>query len=486
MEKGKRQQRAPIVERLNWLTEQEDTAFYAPGHKQGKGISPFLANWLGETIFRADLPELPELDNLFAPSGVIAAAQTLASEAFGAKHSWFLVNGSTCGVIAAILATCRPGDKIILPRNVHQSAIAGLILSGAIPIFIQPEYDSFLNLVTTISPEAVAKALNKHPDTRAVLVVYPTYQGICTDLSSLVTITHSHDIPLLVDEAHGAHFHFHSDLPPSALSLGADIVIQSTHKVLGAFTQAAMLHMQGDRLAAASLSQVLQLVQSTSPNYLLLASLDAARQQMAMDGERLLTQTIALAKMARKQLNSLAGLTILDNHHLPSSYRLDTTRLTVIFSGIDVSGFVADKIMRQQYQVTAELPLDNSLTLIISIGNREQDIEKLIAALTKLTTQYSSIVKPRLAILPYLAKEDSLSLSPRDAYFASKKRISTSDSIGKVSAELICPYPPGIPVLMPGEIITVKAIAYLQEVLEAGAEITGCSDPSLETLLILS
>jgi arginine/lysine/ornithine decarboxylase len=229
---------APLLAQLQKKVNSLDVPFYAPGHKQGEGIGEDLSNLLGKSVFKADLPELPDLDNLFAPTGVIKEAQILAAETFGADKSWFLVNGSSCGIIAAILATCGEGDKIILARNIHKSAISGLILSGAQPIFINPEYNPTIDLNLNITPQSLENALKLHPDTKAVMVVSPTYQGVCCDLETIAQITDHYSIPLLVDEAHGAHFAFHPDLPPAALSLGADMAIQSTHKVLGALTQA--------------------------------------------------------------------------------------------------------------------------------------------------------------------------------------------------------------------------------------------------------
>ena len=317
------QARMPILETLQALARQPDAAFYAPGHKRGQGIYQPLADFLGSSVFRADLPELPQLDNLLAPEGVIEEAQALAAETFGASRTWFLVNGSTCGIIAAILATCAAGDKIVLPRNSHQSAIAGLILSGAIPVFIYPEYDPKLDLTYSVTPEAVEAALKQHADAKAVMVVYPTYEGVCSDLAAIAQVTHQFNMPLLVDEAHGAHFAFHPHLPPSALATGADLTVQSTHKVLGAMTQASMLHIQGNRVDPQRITKALSLVQSTSPSYLLLASLDAARQQMALQGRELMTQTLQLAESARGGIAQIPGLSVLEppgsaaSHFLP-------------------------------------------------------------------------------------------------------------------------------------------------------------------------
>src|SRR5919202_2133332 len=244
------QTKAPLLKALQESAHKPHAPFYTPGHKRGQGIPQPMLNLLGASVFQVDLPELPDLDNLFAPEGVIKEAQELAADAFGADQTWFLVNGSTGGVMAAILATCNSGDKIILPRNIHQCAIAGLVLSGAVPVFINPEFDPSSDLAHSITPTAVAKALKQYPDAKAVMMVYPTYQGVCGDVRAIAQLVHEHNIPLLVDEAHGPHFAFHPDLPPSALSAGADLAVQSTHKVLGAMTQASMLHIQGNRVEA--------------------------------------------------------------------------------------------------------------------------------------------------------------------------------------------------------------------------------------------
>ncbi|MCA1994124.1 MAG: aminotransferase class I/II-fold pyridoxal phosphate-dependent enzyme, partial [Coleofasciculus sp. S288] len=382
---GDSQERTPLLDALQKAARRPHAPFYAPGHKRGQGIPHPLRDLLGASVFPADLPELPDLDNLFAPEGVIQEAQELAAEAFGAEQTWFLVNGSTAGVIAAILATCDTGDKIILPRTIHQSAIAGLILSGAVPIFINPEYDPTNDLTYSITPKAVAAALKHYPETKAVMMVYPTYQGVCGDVRAIAELAHHHNIPFLVDEAHGPHFAFHSDLPSSALSAGADLAVQSTHKVLGAMTQASMLHVQGSRIERGRLSKALQLVQSTSPSYLLLASLDAARQQMALYGEQWMTQTLHLAEDARTQIGQIPGLSVLEPVNTPGFFALDRTRLTVSVTELGLSGFEADELFHQHLGVTAELPTLQHLTFIISLGNTAADIKQLVQAFTTIS-----------------------------------------------------------------------------------------------------
>ena len=474
----------PLLNALIKSAARPHAAFYAPGHKRGIGSDRKIKDLIGDRVFQADLPELPELDNLFAPEGVIASAQRLAAETFGAEQTWFLVNGSTCGIVAAILATCGTNDKIILPRNIHHSAIAGLVLSGAMPIFIYPEYNQRAGLAFNVTPEAVEEALKQHPDTKAIMMLHPTYQGICSDLEAIAEITHQYNIPLLVDEAHGAHFAFHRDLPPSAMSLGADLSVQSTHKTLSALTQASMLHLQGNRICPQRITKALQLVESTSPSYLLLASLDAARQQMTDRGDKLMSRTIALATEAQT-IAEIPPLSILTPEIQPGCQHFDPTRLTIDVSKLGITGFEADEILHERLGVTCELPLLQHLTFIITLGNNVEDIQQLVEACRTLSESAASEVISLPALTQPLSFTHPLQVSPREAYFAVTETVAISEASDRLCGELICPYPPGIPLLMPGEIITSAAIDYLQQVLVAGGTITGCEDPTLQTIQTL-
>ncbi|MDJ0705709.1 MAG: aminotransferase class I/II-fold pyridoxal phosphate-dependent enzyme [Leptolyngbyaceae cyanobacterium MO_188.B28] len=539
------QEATPLLDALSLCANRQNAAFYTPGHKRGQGISPAIATLIGDTAFRADLPELPELDNLFNPQGVIQQAQALAAEAFGSEQTWFLANGSTCGIEAAVLAVCNPGDSIILPRNVHQSMISALILSGASPIFVQPDYDLSSGLAHGVSPAAIAHALTHYPSAKAIMIVSPTYHGVCPNVAAIAQLAHQHHIPLLVDEAHGPHFAFHPDLPTPALAANADLVIQSAHKVLAAMTQAAMLHVQGRRINRDRLNQALQLTQSTSPNYLLLASLDSARQQMALAGHDLMTRTLSLADLASHQINALPDLSVLTNEAegaIPGFHQLDRTRLTVDVSGLGITGFAADEFLHEQFSVTAELPTLRHLTFIISLGNTLEDIQRLIVGFEALVekqgrqggqgislveTQYiasrgdggdgedgggnvgwalpthhlsapfgegrnrkdgegggeNAIQNPQSKIQNPLIQIPLI--SPRDAFFAVTETLPIEQAVNHICAELICPYPPGIPMLLPGESITDTAIATLQQVLATGGVITGCSDPALTSLKVV-
>jgi arginine decarboxylase len=472
----------PLLTALQTGADRDEAAFHTPGHKRGQGASPEFRALVGDKALRADLPELPELDNLFAPQGVIQQAQELAAAAFGADRTWFLANGSTAGVIAAIVATCGPGDTIILPRNIHQSVISGVIIAGANPVFVLPEYDVDGDLAHGVTAGAIAQTLDQYPQTKAVLILSPTYHGVCSDVQQIAAITNRHNIPLIVDEAHGAHFKFHPELPLSALAAGADVAIQSTHKTLSALTQAAMLHIQGGRVNADRISQSLALVQSTSPNYLLLASLDAARHQMATMGKQLLTQTLMLVDQVIAQLAQFPGIRILQFHPQPGFAAFDRTRLTVNVSGLGITGFTADAILTDQFGVICELPTLRHLTFIFSIGTTPQDADRLVQAIGQLTQQLQTPEAIPAAI--QLPPTETV-ISPRDAFFAAAQTVPIEQAINQISAELICPYPPGIPVLLPGERITTAAIAYLQTVQRSGGFISGCADPELQTMQII-
>jgi len=480
----------PLLDALQDYAQRPHAAFYMPGHKQGQGVAEKLRAAWGSQVFRADLPELPELGSLWPPEGAIQAAQKLAAAAFGAQQTWFLVNGSTAGIIAAILATCQTGDKIILPRSVHQSAIAGLVLSGALPVFISPVYDSQVDMVYGVTSDAVAAALDQHPDAKAVMVVYPTYQGIGGDLEAIATVVHQHNLPLLVDEAHGAHFNFHPDFPPPALRSGADLVVQSSHKTLGALTQGSMLHLQGNRVDPIRVGQALELIQSSSPSHLLLASLDASRHQMASDGEVLLSQALRLSRMARDRLSAIPGAIVFNPDPLPQPgcHGVDPTRLTLNLTALGLSGFEADYQLHHKLGVTAELPTCQNLTFVITIGNTEGDIEQLVQGVQTLAQDFSLSRNPRIPTLPpFPSCSKGPVLSPREAFFAATEKVPLVQAVNRVSAEVICPYPPGIPLLMPGEIIEQAALDYLQAVMMLGRGVTikGSSGPELYTLKVV-
>ncbi len=491
------QARAPLFEAIRHYCTMDKAPFHTPGHKQGQGIPADLLELLGPMVFKADLTELPEVDNLHDPDGAIHEAQLLAAEAYGASRSWFLVNGSTCGVEALVMAVCDPGDQILLPRNCHKSAIAGVILSGAVPVYIEPDYDRQLGLAHGVTAEAVEQAIVQHPKAKGILIVNPTYYGVCGDIEAIADLAHAHGMSLLVDEAHGPHFAFHPELPLSALEAGADLVVQSTHKVISGMTQASLLHLQGSRIDPNRVRNILQLLQSTSPNYVLMMSLDVARRQIAMEGEPLLTKTLHLARQAREQLNQIPGISCFGSERLQSSpgfFDFDETRLTVTVSHLGLFGFEADDMVNQRFMVQPEMSTLHNVVFIVSIGNTQRDLDRLVDSFRTLSSEYALSLGPsangldqrmqRLAQiqLPPLPPQQ---LSPRDAFFSSIERIPFHDAVGQVCAEIISPYPPGIPILVPGEQVTQEAVDYLLLVHEAGGFINGPEDVRLQTLKVV-
>jgi arginine decarboxylase len=361
-------------------------------------------------------------------------------------------------------------------------------LSGALPVFVHPAYDPSWDLAYGMTPASVAEALAQHPETRAVLMVSPTYHGVCGEVGQIAALAHQHGIPLIVDEAHGAHFNFHSELPASALASGADLVVQSTHKLLAALTQSSMLHLQGSRVDAVRIAQLLQMLQSSSPSSLLLASLDAARHQMATQGQTLMERTLQLTHQARAQIQQ-TGLPILERPENPFEgfADLDPTRIVVDLSTFGLNGFTADVALTES-GVTAELPTLRQLAFIVSLGTTPQDIETLVRELTHLVrgckaSAVQSVAKS-LSLSPGTPPEIP-SLSPREAFFAPHISVAIEQSVGLISAETACPYPPGIPLILPGEQITQAAISQLQRIKAQGGPIVGCADPDLKEILVV-
>ena len=483
---------APLLEQLLRSSQRDTVPGHTPGHKGGRGIPDPLRHAWGLGVFQADLPELVELDNLLDPQGIIAEAQALTAQLVQADRTWFLVNGSSLGLMAAIVATCGfdPGAKIILPRNVHRSVIAGLILSGATPIFVTPAYDPDWDLVlplTATAPDptvgSIAEAIHHHPDARAVLILSPTYEGLCADVPSIAQVCHRAGMPLLVDEAHGAHFGFHPALPRSALAGGADVVVQSAHKTLGALTQAAWLHLQHDRVQGDRLHHALQLLHTSSPSYLLLASLDGARQQMATQGESLWQTVVDLASQVRSSLAHHPHLRVLGSPGLPRgvSGPLDPTRLMVDVRGLGLTGFEADDWLNETQGVIGELPSLSHLTFILGLGLDQGQCDRLVNAITHLPLNPHPTPPPPLPPLPPNTYQVP-ALTPRQAQSYPQVAVPLEDAVGQISGELVCPYPPGIPLLLPGEIIRPECLSLLQRIKAQGGGITGLRDPQFQSI----
>ncbi|GIW22301.1 MAG: lysine decarboxylase [Candidatus Sericytochromatia bacterium] len=482
------QKRAPLFEALRDYIKRDMVAYHTPGHKQGKGVDKEMLELLGENVFKIDLTEIPEVDNLHDPDGVIKEAQELTALLYGSDKSFFLVNGSTTGNNVMIMTVCDPGDKIIIPRNIHKSVLGGIILSGAIPIYVPALWDNDLGIYHGIDIDKLEEALINNPDAKGVLLVNPTYYGISLDLKKVIDLIHKYNRPALIDEAHGPHFHFHEDLPISALKAGADMVVQSTHKILSSMTQSSILHLKEGRVNTKRAKNILQLIQSTSPSYVLMASLDVARRQMALHGRELLERTLQLAEDARKRLNKINGIYCFGKEICGSYgvFDIDITKLVINVSKLGISGFHALDILDRKYNIQSEMATLYNVLELVTIGNDKEDLDRLVNAIECIskdeTLEKDLRVNSKAPPVPSIPKS---TMSPREAFFSTTEKVPFYSSIGRICAEIISPYPPGIPILAPGEIINEEIVDYLQLIYEHGAFINGPEDIRLQTIKVV-
>ena len=481
---------APISDAMVEYAGDGAIAFHTPGHKQGLGAHPRLKQLITEAGLRQEVSLMEELDDLHDPFGCIKEAESLAASLWGARETLFVINGTTGAIHAMLVGTLRPGEKVIVPRNVHRSVIGGIILAGAVPVYVQPEIIGRLGIAGCLTLAEVKEAVEAHPDAKALVAVYPTYYGMAGDLQAMAEYLHQHDMLLLVDEAHGAHLKFAGHLPGmprQALELGADVVAQSTHKVLGSLTQTSMLHIGSERVSGEKIRQAAALLQSTSPNQLLLASLDIARLQMAESGRSRLENAVKLAQWLRQEINQLDGLYCVGDEILASTstLALDATRLTVNVSGLGLTGQTAEHLLRHKYKIQCELSDDNNLLFIISMADDEAVCHKLLEALTLLAKENGSNPPLEVVVPRILTVNLKAAMTPREAFFSERKRVIFAQAAGEIAGETITFYPPGVPVLCPGEIITDELISAVKRQLKAGQRVTGPADTTLEYIKVV-
>jgi arginine/lysine/ornithine decarboxylase len=384
-----------------------------------------------------------------------------------------------------IMAVCEPGDKIIIPRNAHKAAVGGLILSGAQPIYIEPQIHPEFGISMGITAEAVEEALEHHPDVKAVFVVYPTYYGAASDLSAIVEVSHARNVPVVVDEAHGAHLAFHDALPVSAMECGADISASSTHKLAGSMTQSSILLLREGLVNPQKVKAVLNLTQSTSPSYVLMASLDMARKQMALRGKEILDKTLELTAWARKELAGIPGLELLDDNVIGKygCVAFDPTKITLNVLGIGLSGYEMEKILRDQYRLQVELSDLYNVIFLVTIGDDLESVGYLVEAVQKIAANCNigKVVKycPSLPGIPELV------VSPRAAFYSDIKFVPFQEAEGEICAEMIMAYPPGIPLVLPGERISRDIIDYVEVLKKENAELQGTEDPDINFIRVL-
>jgi len=476
----------PLFDVLLKHRNRHPVQFHIPGHKKGSGVDPAFREFVGDNILSIDLINITPLDDLHSPKGAIKKAQELAAEAFGADYTFFSVQGTSGAIMTMILSVVGPGDKILVPRNVHKSIMSAIIFAGAVPVFIHPEVDTELGISHGISAESVEKALEANPDAKAVLVINPTYFGFSADLARIVEIAHSRSIPVVVDEAHGVHIHFHESLPVSAMSAGADMAATSVHKLGGSMTQSSVLNVKEGLVSPKRVQSILSMLTTTSTSYPILASLDTARRQLAIHGHDLIGNTIRLANDARARINEIPHLRCVGEEVLHSSatFDMDPTKLLISVKNLGISGHEAEEWLREKANIEIELSDLYNILCIITIADTEKEINILVNALQRMSSAHdseASIVESRVTVpgIPRLA------MTPRDAFYATTEIVPFSESAGRISAESIMIYPPGIPIFIPGEIITEENIEYIQMNIEAGLPVQGPEDDELKLIRVI-
>lgn len=479
---GLDQSKMPLLSALMAYKDNSIIPFDVPGHKQGKG-NPLLQKVFGAELMRMDVNSSKPLDFLGNPTGVIKEAEELMAEAFDAKAAHFLVNGTSSGVQAMIMTACRPGEKIILPRNVHKSAINALILSGAEPIYLQPEIHEDLGIAMGISAKQVAEAIRLHRDAKAVFIIHPTYYGAVSELSAIVSLAHENNMLALVDEAHGTHFHFHPELPIDAMNAGADMAAVSLHKTGGSLSQSSALLIGGNQVDPAHVKRILNLSQTTSASYLLMASLDATRCMLATQGEARFTELLTLARETRKKLNEIPGVYAFGHDLIGSSgvFDFDETKMSIHTLDFGLSGLDAYDILRDEFSIQLEMGDAHNILAIFSVGDGKEDAEALLSAIRILAARNLG-KHPRI---PYQASHPVIAMRPRDAFYAAKESLLLNEAEDEIAGESIMAYPPGIPIVSPGEKIDRNMIRQIQYLKQHHCVLTGTEDPDVNRIQVV-
>ena len=477
------QDRAPIYEALQEFRRNRVVPFDVPGHKRGQG-NPELVSLLGKQCVELDVNSMKPLDNLCHPVSVIKEAENLAAEAFGAAHAFLMVGGTTSAVQTMVLTACKSGEKIILPRNVHRSVINALVVNGATPIYVNPDTDKKLGIALGMKISQVEKAIQENPDAVAILVNNPTYYGICSNLKKIVEIAHAHNMLVLVDEAHGTHFYFGENMPITAMAAGADMSSVSMHKSGGSLTQSSFL-LTGKNVSPGYVRQVINLTQTTSASYLLMASLDISRRNLALRGKESFDLVTKIANYARTEINKIGGYYAYGSELIngDSVFDFDTTKLTVYTLDIGLAGIEVYDILRDEYDIQLELGDIGNVLAYISIGDRMREVERLVSALFDIKRLYS---KDRTGMFDHEYINPLVVLTPQEAFYAAKEEmIPIRETAGRICTEFVMSYPPGIPILAPGERITQEIIDYILYAKEKGCSLTGPEDEKCERLNVI-
>jgi arginine decarboxylase len=478
---------APMIDALRTYQKAGTTPFSTPGHKRGRLVDDEAREILGERLFDADV-WLNTGDCALA----LEKAQELAADAWMADRAFYLVNGSSGGNQAVCLAHLNPGDEVIVARDAHKSLLSGLILTGAKPVFVSPRLHPELNLSMGVHPDDIRVALRAHPKARLVAVTSPNYHGIASNLPEIVKVAHKRDVPVYVDEAWGAHLRFHPALPLSAIESDADASVISAHKTLPAMGQSSILLQQGDRIDPAKLSAAVRMTQSTSLSIPMLVSLDSARRQMALHGWALMELTLALAERARRRLRQVPGIALIDGSTLgDAAFGFDQTRLVIDVGGLGLTGVSVEKLLRRRFGVAPEMSDDVGVVCLVTLADNRDSIDRLVSAFEQLSAEFGTLDRSgrtnrnRLRSAGEAIASSEPVMTPRDAFFSPSRSVPLPAAIGEVAAELVVPYPPGIPVLVPGERITWDKLLYLAEVSAGGIAFSGTADSRLLTIRVV-
>lgn len=477
------QANAPIYEALEKFERNRVVPFDVPGHKRGRG-NPELVRLLGEKCVRMDVNSMKPLDNLCHPVSVIREAEELAAEAFGAAHAFLMVGGTTSAVQAMVLACVKRGDKIILPRNVHRSVMGAIVLCGAVPVYVNPACDERLGISLGMRVEDVKAAIKANPEAKAVLVNNPTYYGICSDIVTIAKIAHAHGMLCLADEAHGTHFYFGEGLPISAMKAGADIAAVSMHKSGGSLTQSSFL-LTGPAISEGHMRQIINLTQTTSGSYLLMSSLDISRRNLALRGKEAFGKVVQMAEYARKEINAIGGYYAYSRELInkDSVYDFDVTKLAINTLDIGLAGIEVYDLLRDEYDIQTEFGDLGNLLAYLSIGDRPREIERLVSALSEIRRRFGRENRNGLMEQEYI--EPEVAVSPQEAFYAEKESLPIMETSGRISSEFVMCYPPGIPILTPGERVTEEILNYIRYAKEKGCSMTGPEDAGIERLQVL-
>ncbi|HEX5563707.1 MAG TPA: aminotransferase class I/II-fold pyridoxal phosphate-dependent enzyme [Sporosarcina sp.] len=470
------------MEALNNYKKMRVVPFDVPGHKRGRGNEE-LTSFLGENCMSVDVNSMKPLDNLIHPVSVIREAEELAAEAFGAKHAFFMVNGTTSAVQAMVMTACKAGEKIIMPRNVHRSAINALILSGAIPVYVNPGVNNELGIPLGMSVKEVEKTILEHPDAKAILINNPTYYGICSNMQAITDLAHRHGMLVLVDEAHGTHFYFSDDLPASAMSVGADMASVSMHKSGGSLTQSSLLLINNE-VSEGYTRQIINLTQTTSGSYLLMSSLDISRKNLALNGKEIFRKVGEMAQYTRDEINKIGGYYAFSDElkNGDTIFDFDTTKLSVHTLEIGLAGVEVYDILRDEYDIQIEFGDIGNILAYISVGDRRLDLERLVSALAEIKRRYS---KDKSGLFDHEYITPQVIYTPQKAFYAPKETLPINESAGRIASEFVMAYPPGIPIVAPGERITPEILEYIQYCKDKGSFMTGTEDSKIEYINVL-